>query len=152
MKSPFIYSVLILALMSCTKNTASGPNILHSIPVTLITGNWSLVYDSTYSGVGTQNHAAVYTGQPGDYFNFSPDGHVYMKEGNIMDTLKYNQLTASTIIIDSFGMAVNGVPETSNITYQTMLDNSVTIHQATIIAPVEPTPSEEFGRRVILRK
>jgi hypothetical protein len=152
MKSPFIYILLMLVLWSCTKNTASGPNINHSIPVTTIIGNWSLVFDSTYTGVGTQNHAAVYSGQPGDYFNFSADGHVYTKEGNSLDTLKYSLLSASTIVIDSFGIALNGVPETSNITYQTYSDISVTIHQATIDAPVEPTPAGAFGRKVVLRK
>ena len=152
MKSPFIYIVFILALLSCTRNTATGPNILHSIPVTTITGNWNLVYDSTYSGVGTQNHAAVYIGQVGDYFNFSSDGHIYTKEGNSLDTLNYSLLSASTIIIDSFGIALNGVPEISNITYQTYSDISVTIHQVTIDAPIEPTPAGEFGRKVVLRK
>jgi hypothetical protein len=151
MKSPFIYIALILILLSCTKNTASGPNILHSIPVTTITGNWNLVYDSTYSGVGTQNHAAVYTGQPGDYFNFSTDGHVYTKEGNTLDTLKYSLLSANTIIIDSFGLALNGVPETSNISYQTLTDPA-SMHLVIIDAPMEPTPAGEFGRKVVLRK
>ena len=145
MKSPIVYIVVMLVLLSCTRNIASGP-------VSTITGNWSIVFDSTYSGVGTQNHAAVYTGQPGDYFNFSTDGHVYTKEGNILDTLKYSLLSASTIIIDSFGLTLNGVPETSNITFQTFSDISVTVHQATIDAPIEPTPAGEFGRKVVLRK
>lgn len=127
--------ILIALLISCKKDTVSNA----------LVGKWNVLSDSTFEGVAQNNHALDYTGEPGDYFDFRTDGKVYIKESSQLDTLSYTVISSSAVIIQSFGLIANGVPETSDITYPT--NNSVTI-----TAPVELTPGGEFGRKVMLSK
>ncbi len=41
-------------------------------------------------------------GRPGDYFNCSSDGHVYIMENSISDTLAYTA-DSDSILIENFG-------------------------------------------------
>ena len=78
----------ICFLYSCLKDNGNpAPSRL--------TGNWILVNDSTYSGVCglcaiVTQARSNYVGQPGDGFNFSSTGILYIKEGANRDTAAYN--------------------------------------------------------------
>ncbi len=61
-----------------------------------------------------------------------------LSEGRNLDTLGYTRTSDTTIIIASFGLILNSVPEISHIT-------NLTNHTATINAPVAITPGGEFG-------
>ena len=110
-----------------------------------IVGNWDILNDSTFIGVGINNHQESYIGQTGDYFDVRTDGFIYIKEGTVLDTLDYSLTSDTTIIIASFGLILNDVPEISHIT-------NLTAHGATISAPTVITPGGEFGRKVILKR
>jgi hypothetical protein len=131
-------ATLIICLYACKKD---GNNTNTSS----IIGKWSVVSDSTFSGVGSGNHAANYNGQAGDYFDFRTDGNVYTKEGTVLDTLSYKLVSNTAVIIASFGLTLNGVPETSQI-------KTLTSHNLIIDAPVIIIPGGEFGRKVSLSK
>ncbi|HEY2581958.1 MAG TPA: hypothetical protein VGI43_09130 [Mucilaginibacter sp.] len=132
-----IIAGLTLGLYACKKD---GTNFNTSSLV----GKWNVVSDSTFAGVGSTNHPVDYHGQPGDYFDFRTDGHVYTKEGTVLDTLSYNIVSNTGIIIQSFGITLNGVPETSNVTFNA--------HGAVIDAPTIFTPGGAFGRKVTLSR
>jgi len=131
---------IIFFLVNCKKNSVSANDMNTSI-----LGNWDILNDSAFVGVGVNNHQASYIGQTGDYFDIRTDGFIYIKEGSDLDTLKYNLTSDSTIVIASFGLIANGVPEISQIT-------DLTAHSATINAPTAITPGGEFWRKVILKR
>lgn len=110
-----------------------------------IIGNWNIVTDSTFAGAGITNHPVDYAGQAGDYFNISANGHIYTKEGAVLDTLTYSNVSDTTIVISPFGITLNGVPETSHII-------TFTAHNLVISAPQIATPGGIFGRRVSLSR
>lgn len=132
----FLLFVMLTAIVvACKKDTG--------IANATLLGKWNILTDSTYSGVGVGNHAVNYTGQDGDYFNFTAEGKLYTKEGDILDTLNYHFTSNTTMIIDAFGLTLNGVPATCTIT-------NFATHTVTITAPVALTPGGAFGRKVNL--
>jgi hypothetical protein len=85
-----------------------------------ITGDWTLVSDSTSNIAGTSDNGTitVYSGQPGDQFNFTGDGKLYIAEDNKKDTadyiitkdnkiaLSYPHQTQNGVINDAVGLNV----------------------------------------------
>jgi len=124
------------------KNDKNSSNALG--PVSIIE-KWNIVTDSTYAGAGITNHPVDYSGQPGDYFDIRANGYIYTKEGAVLDTLSYTFLSDTTIIIQPFGLGVNGVPPTSHIT-------NLTSNSVNIASPEFATPGGLFGRRVSLSR
>src|SRR5947208_2904362 len=92
--------------ISCEKSAEAD----HQAPVTIL-HKWNLVNDSTYYGLGLNNHPVNYLGKPGDYFDFRADGYLYIREGSGLDTLSYSISSDTTLVIAGFGMILNGVPE-----------------------------------------
>ncbi|MGZ3874728.1 MAG: hypothetical protein ACXVJD_17545 [Mucilaginibacter sp.] len=133
-----VATCLMTGLHSCKKD---GDKIS---PLT-IEGKWNMVSDSTFTGVGYSNHPVNYTGRAGDYFDFRTNGYLYTKEAGISDTLSYQLISDNKIIIASFGVTLNGVPEVSNIT-------TFDAHHLTIDAPAVLTPGGQFGRKITLRR
>jgi len=136
--SLLIIASLLLCFYACKKNL-DGIN-----PVSII-GKWSIITDSTYAGVGSSNHPVQYEGQVGDYFDINANGHIYTKEGAVLDTLSYNNVSDTTIVISTFGIIINGVPEKSYII-------AFTAHSLIINAPNIATPGGVFGRKISLRR
>ncbi|MDR3694661.1 hypothetical protein [Mucilaginibacter sp.] len=149
MKTKLLLIVVVglqLCLLSCTKT-----NINHLLvccganpPAASIFNKWNIVSDSTYAGVGITNHPVDYAGQAGDYFDIRTNNIIYTKEGNVLDTLTYNALTDSTIVISSFGITLNGVLSPSHF--------KVTAHSLYIASPEIATPGGVFGRRITLSR
>jgi hypothetical protein len=155
--SLLIIAGLVLCFFACKKDannigvgSGSASNQLSTqtsalVNPTSIVGNWNIVTDSTFAGAGITNHAVDYAGQAGDYFNISANGHIYTKEGSVLDTLSYGNVSDTTIIISPFGITLNGVPETSHII-------TFTAHSLIINAPEIATPGGIFGRKVSLSR
>jgi hypothetical protein len=144
------FLAFLLNLTACTKSAKPS---LSTENEQLGAGDWNLVTDSTFEGVAQNNHAVDYTGRPGDYFSFTTDGHVYTREGEVLDTLTYKVVSDSTIIISDFGVIANGVPDTSTITGLTV-NNGLDITGQTIVieSPFFLTPGGEFWRKVTLSR
>jgi hypothetical protein len=119
--------------ISCTKNLE-----LYNNTNSNILGNWNLIYDSTFSGVGFGNHPVNYHGRFGDYFDFVNDSIIYTSENAILDTLKYKLTSANRIVISSF-------PDTCQIINWTNTS-------LTIASPIFYTPGGTFGRKVKLSR
>jgi hypothetical protein len=134
------FAVTMFCFLSCKKDTSSTQKGTFSI-----TGKWSIITDSSFAGVGSENHLVNYTGQEGDYFDFAADGKLYVKENNIINTYNYTLTSPATLIIDSFGITINGVPNTSVITYETP-------HTIILYTPFIMTPGGTFGRKVHLTR
>jgi len=133
-----------LLLFAACKKPATPPCCGANPPDVSIFHHWNIVSDSTYTGVGINNHAVAYAGQPGDYFNVTANGVIYTKEGAVMDTLTYQLVTDSTMIVSSFGVTLNGVPATSHFLF--------TSNTMNISAPVVATPGGLFGRKITLSR
>jgi hypothetical protein len=135
MKSLVNFLLLAFALVifqfSCTKSNNTPQSIM---------GKWNIKIDSSYVGVASNNHKIVYIGQSGDYFNFSSDGHVYIKENSILDTLIY-ALSSDSIWIKNFGSGVGKGQ------FQTASTRNLIISSGYFYSP-----AGAFGRTVFLTR
>jgi hypothetical protein len=128
---------LIAGLFSCTKTTG--------VEKAQIIGKWGIKNDSLASGIGPNVTVKNYLGTAADYFDFRADNKLYIKEGTTLDTSAYKVLSDSTIVINSFGITFNGVPQTSKI-------KSPTANSVTIFTPFAVNPGAYYLRTVNLRR
>lgn len=143
------FLVALLYLTACAKSDSSSSQNNQAG----LTGKWNLVNDSAFKGVAQYNHLVSYNGEAGDYFNFSTNGYMYTKENTMFDTLSYTIFSDTSIIISSFGLIANGVPDTSIIT-GLKVNNSLIGNVQTIVieSHLGITPGGEFWRRVTLSR
>ncbi len=141
MKRIFFFILITLFVFvhfSCGKTYSSKQNTF------LISGKWNVLIDSNYKGCTcVSNGLEIYKGGNGDYYDFNSDGNLYIKEGNVLDTLSYHVFSDTTMIIATFGAIFNGIPDTCHI-------SNFTAHTLIITAPVQVSPAGEFGRTVHL--
>jgi hypothetical protein len=158
MKLPLAALSFLTFLLNFTACTKSAKSSLSTQNEQLGAGDWNLVSDSTFEGVAQNNHPVDYAGQPGDYFSFTTDGHVYTSEGGVLDTLTYKVVSETGIIISDFGAYFNGVPDTSTITglgaSSLTTNNGMNTTAQTIVieSPFFPTPGGVFWRKVTLSR
>ncbi len=151
--STIFATVFLLTLCSCNKNlngvnptgNTKTENSTLNFGQAPVAGNWNIVTDSTYAGAGYSNHPVNYAGQPGDYFNISTNGVIYTKEGKQLDTLSYQLMGDTAIVISTFGLIVNGVPAVSHI-------KNLSETTMVIASPVILTPGGVFSRKVTLSR
>lgn len=126
--------LMITVLSNCNKNNSSVLiSQTHPFEASLIT-KWELVKDSTYSVIGAGSvKVQVYMGEAADYWDFRTDAKVYIKEGEKLDTLGYQLLSDSTIVINTFGWIINGASTTSKIL--TLTPFSSVIRSADLLLP-----------------
>ena len=130
-----LFAVAIMSLTNCKKDDTAS-----------IVGNWSLINDSVYSNVGIYSTAHNYKGLNSDYFYFSDDGWLYVKEDSLFDTLNYRLLSNNRIIIDSISIVENGEYMPSNIT-------TLTAHKASLaMVPGVQNPGGIYARYINLRR
>jgi hypothetical protein len=125
-----------LCLYSCKKDSNSGK--------ISITGKWNLVSDTVNAGVNN-GVPVIYKGQPGNYFNFSADGHLYIKEGAVLDTVSYNVVSANQVSIAAFMSMADGGFETCQLT-------GLTANSAVIVSPLFSPPGGPQQRKVGLTR
>ncbi len=144
-------TVIILFITACKKEAGGtlsqliNKNGTSESGQTSLIAKWKIVTDSTFEGVGSNNHPVNYQGQAGDYFDIRENGYIYTREGTVLDTLSYTLISNSTIGIRAFGLEINNVPATSQI-------KNFSAHAVTIVSPLFLTPGGEFGRRVSLSR
>jgi hypothetical protein len=141
--------VLFFIITSCNKLAAvhptNGTNSLNGSNSTGLTSKWQIVNDSiANSMVRVSALTSNYVGVAGDYFDFRPDGFCYTKEGNTYDTLAYQLVSPQSIIIQKFGLNINGVTEASNLTQTSSTANITTQNMF--------TPGGTLFRTVNLKK
>lgn len=136
--SSALCALAAITVLSCHKNNSE----LAQAP-SKISGKWNLAYDSTYVGAGYSNHLEVHIGKPPDYFDFGSGGNLEVNEDGVQSDLKYALYPRSKIVISSFGLTLNGFPDTCIIT-------DLTLHTMVITSHFYPTPGGLFGRKVIL--
>ncbi len=143
------FLAVVFCFVACTKSATSSTENNQNGP-----GHWNLVSDSTFEGVAQNNHPVDYTGQLGDYFSFTTDGHLYTREGGVPDTLTYKMVSDSTIIISDFAYTANGVSPTDTI--KGLGANSLTTvttgDTIVIESPWFGTPGGLFWRKVTLSR
>ena len=127
----FIALALLIFDSSCKKS--------NHIPTSIL-GKWNIKMDSLYVGVGPNNHEVSYIGQSRDYFDFSSDGHLYVMENSISDTLKYT-LTQGVVLVQSFGSG-EGKGEFPSPSAKDLIITSAYLY----------TPGRIFGRTVYLTR
>jgi len=113
--------VLFFIITSCNKlgavHPTNGTNSLNDGNSTGLVSKWQLVNDSTANSMlRTSALTSNYVGVADDYFDFRTDGFCYTKEGNTYDTLAYQVVSPQSIILQKFGLNINGVTEASNVT------------------------------------
>jgi len=118
MKPQILPAIVIIILFSvitgCGKIGCDPANMNGSMS---LSGKWQLVQDTiSNSWLKTSAVNTNYTGVAGDYFDFRSDGFCYTKEGNAYDTLSYQQVSSKSIILQNFGLAINGATEASVVT------------------------------------
>lgn len=89
-----------------TPNPAIGnipdPAVIQVKAYISIQGDWTLLSDSTTTATGTSDHltATGYKGKPGDHFNFSDDGTLYITENSKNDTASYTITRDNKIVLN----------------------------------------------------
>ena len=136
MKSQSLLAIIILfsIITGCKKPGCDPGNMNGSMS---LAGKWQLVQDSiSNSWLKTSAVDTNYIGVAGDYFDFRNDSVCYTKEGNVYDTLAYHQVSSKSIVMQKFGLIINGTaepsmllrtPSTANITTQNILSPAGTI-------------------------
>ena len=140
----FIVALTAIIIISCGKTAHIASSELAS-DSTVLSGKWNIISDSQFVGVGLGNHLVMYYGNPSDYFDFGTGGNLIVEENGAQTILKYTLYPDSKILISTFGLILNGVPDTSTIT-------GLTQNTATITSTFYPTPGGIFGRKVILSR
>ncbi len=77
-------------IFSCSKSSNHTPGI---------SGKWSIINDSTRF-IGRDSFPSYhynYVGQPSDYYDFRDDGLMYVKEGELLDTMPYEVLSSGQV-------------------------------------------------------
>jgi hypothetical protein len=135
--------VLLFSLITaCTKPGCDPANM--NGPMSL-EGKWTLVQDSTAnSWLKTAPVITNYIGASGDYFDFRSDGFCYTKEGDGYDTLGWKLVSSQSIIMQKFGLVINGSTEPSLL--------SRTATRATITTQNILSPAGTIFREVNLKR
>ncbi len=108
MKNLLIYfSVIICLLYSCDKDlkksNTTGPVTDSLNDSTVLIGKWNIISEYIAVTIGPEmvKNQSTYIGVPSDYYNFQPNGTIFIKEGNKTDTFTYKLLSGSQIIINN---------------------------------------------------
>ena len=130
-----------MEIISCKKDFSNS-----------IVGKWSIVKDSTFlAGVPPFFNAGpgrAYIGVEGDYYDFRPDGNLYIKEDTYSDTLTYNVSSGNQLnliyssyntVSDSLGNIISQTHPTKSYTLVTLSATNLTMSSnltSNILTPV----------------
>jgi len=130
LRSFFILTATLCCLYACKKdaNTSSNP----------LAGKWNIVSVST--------DGKKYTGQPGDYFDFTASGALDIKQGASVGAVHYS-IAEDTVLTLNFPANADALPEWGNIT-------TLTAHSLQIdgLYPVSPGGQITVGNSIILSR
>lgn len=102
LKAIVILTSLLICLYACKKDSNPTPGA--------VAGRWNIVSVSTPQ--------VSYTGKPGDYYEFAPNGTLTIKEGTALATLNYtvNYMYGDSTINLTFPGDPQALPEWGRIT------------------------------------
>jgi len=141
---PSAICVITLAILAIGCSKTKSKTGLEAFGIS-IEGKWSLVVDSTWSGIGPISTLSVHKGTPLDYWDFRTDGRVYVQEGVKRDTLGYEMNSQTAITIGQFGWILNGQQSISTI-------RVLTAHKAVIKSNTLATPGGVYIRTLYLER
>jgi hypothetical protein len=115
---------IVFASSFCKKSPVNDSSLI---------GNWNIINDSTsLQGVGpllTDIHSN-YIGVQTDYYNFTSEGNLYVKEGTNLDTCTYTFVSSNQINIIAFyvdGTEFLGGASMGTYVIAGLTENSVTL-------------------------
>jgi hypothetical protein len=125
-----ILTALLFCLYACKKDANTNP--------ASIVGKWNIVNVSTRS--------VNYTGQPGDYYDFTANGTLYTKKETSLDTFSYT-MRGDTAIVMNYAGNTNALPLWGGIT-------TFTAHSLIFSGPYPISPGDinEFGSSINLSR
>jgi hypothetical protein len=127
---------VLLSLYACKKD---------NMPATIV-ARWNIVSDSTYAGVGLENHPVNYLGKPADYFDVRSNGYIYSSENGILDTLHYSLGPQNKIVIGNILTNINEANTSATVI------SDLTSHSAIITSPRLLSPGGIYFRKLTLRR
>lgn len=130
---PVCILIFAFVLNACEK---SAPNT--------IVGKWKVISDSSITS-GASVFYKTYNGAPLDYFEFTANGILYIKEGSAYDTVSCKQKSDSTITFTKTGANINAIPETG---YYKLSNHTLKI----TVTPDLTNPGFGFIRVIYLRR
>jgi hypothetical protein len=130
----YLLAIGLLLLVSSCKKSSTATQVL---------GKWNILSDSMYVGAGTANNKVAIHVNRGDYFNFSSDGHIYMLENSIFDTISYS-LSSNFIVVPGF--------EDEQVTGTGLISYQLNKFVLSISTGYSPTPGGTFGKTVHLTR
>jgi hypothetical protein len=144
-----------LAIIASSNNDTISP---YATPV----GVWHIIKDSFFvvqAAPFLKYKDSVYSGKATDYYDFKPDGSLYIKEGSTMDTLAYqilanNQLAFIynyyNIVTDSLGNIISKTKRKK--TYRITALTATNLTMSSNISSDILTPVGYFANRLKLIK
>jgi len=123
-------------LSSCLKG-AGNP-----APAGILTGNWMLVRDSSYTSFwglwsGLKPTSSVYIGTPSDHYDFMANGNVWIAQNHDTDTASFT-LTQGTKLVLTY-LYTDGQPvtyqETSTYTISNLSAHTMKLTSGQFISP-----------------
>jgi hypothetical protein len=142
-RTVIIALLLLMAFCACKKSSVSDSDLV---------GQWSVVNDTTYlEGTAIfQGGSQNYIGVAGDYFKFTQDGNLYIKEGSTLDTAAYSFVASNKIklvffTVGSTSFGPNGATR-GDFIISNFTRHSLTLTLAGIITP-DGAESEQINLR-----
>jgi len=112
----------------------------------VIAGRWHVINDSSII-TGPSISYDVFDGSDDDYFNFSSNGSLYIKENSIYDTVNYQIISPDTLLLPGIGFSINGITEPSIFTIKDRRLRIVVNPPGNVI-----TPGHQYQRIINLKR
>jgi len=138
-----VSALIVIALYSCDEFPLND---------SLLTGKWNIINDSTLILNDVSNQINVhsnYIGNLTDYYDFTSDGNLYVKEGTNLDTIKYTFVSNNRLKL--VGYYVNGINFLYGANMGTFVIESLTENNVTL-GLSELTPQGKETRIINLKK
>jgi len=152
----FLTAALLFALtieiISCKKDVPESIN-----------GKWSIVKDFSFIADAppffNAGPGSIYTGVEGDFYDFRPDGSLYIKEGAYSDTLTFNVFSFNKVTliyntylttVDSLGNIISQEHPRKYYSIVTLSPTNLTM--SSDLTPDILTPVGYFANKIELKK
>jgi hypothetical protein len=140
----FLISIFFIA---CKKNTTQD------LQQNLLVGKWQVINDSSSitGSLNGFNGGFNYIGTSNDYYNFTSDGNLFIREGQSLDTVTYT-LSSNHKQVNILYSYIEGVYVSGNVA-QPFIITDLTINRLTLtILENGPTPEGYLHKEINLQK
>ncbi|GGB18399.1 hypothetical protein [Puia dinghuensis] len=140
MKFLMIFGLVVIIAVGCGK-TAVVDNYAEAKQA--IVGTWHVMYDSSSRGVGLSSEVIAYRGTPADYYQFSANGNVHVREGLVDETVEYTLLPDSAAGNNTFRITIG-------MDYHLCTFGGSVAHILVIGTGFSDSPGGVIGKRLVL--